>query len=168
MAEHPPPIEINPIGIIHSPYTEAKNTPIQGRKNLNITAEIEIFPEYVEGLTDIEGFSNLIVIYHFHQIRNSKLVVIPYMDSEKRGVYATRSPARPNHLGFTVVNLIRREGSRLVISGIDMLSGTPVIDIKPYIPQVDQISNKNKIEIGWLEDRHDRFKSTVDDGRFEG
>jgi len=156
-------IILNPIGTIHSPHTSAKGTPIQPQAAKNVKATLEIFPEYVEGLKDLSAFSHLILLYHFHEIKSTKLQVKPYMDAELRGVFATRAPGRPNAIGLSVVKLINIEGNLLHIEQADMLDGTPLLDIKPYVPQFDP---QEEIRIGWLEKRVNKLKQTKDDGRF--
>lgn len=156
-------INYKPIGIVHSPYSKPKGTPIQPSGAENITGEIEIFPEYAEGLVDLEGFSHILVISHLHLIQTSPLKVKPFMDDSEHGVFATRSPARPNPIGLSVLKLNKIEGNRLQVENIDIVNGTPVLDIKPYVPQFDA----PKVEkIGWLENNVHKRKSTKDDGRF--
>ena len=156
-------IKYKPIGIIHSPFKEPKGTPIQPTGAKNIDATIELFPEYVEGLKDLEGFSHIILIYHFHLSKHTSLRVKPYMDDELRGVFATRAPSRPNPIGISVVRLVKVEGNILHIQDVDAVDGTPLLDIKPYVPEFDT----RKVErIGWLEKRVHRLRETKDDGRF--
>jgi tRNA-Thr(GGU) m(6)t(6)A37 methyltransferase TsaA len=152
-----------PVGVIHSPLKEAFGAPIQSVAARDVEGVVELFPQYAEGLRDIDGFSHLILIYHFHLSDNSSLIVRPYLDDETHGVFATRAPARPNPIGISVVRLTRVHGTRLHITGVDMLDGTPVLDIKPYIPQFDAIETK---KIGWLKDRVRMVEETKDDGRF--
>jgi len=156
-------IKYRPIGIIHSPFKEPKGTPIQPTGARNIDATVELFPEYVEGLKDLEGFSHIILIYHFHLSKHTSLRVKPYMDDELRGVFATRAPSRPNPIGISVVRLVKVEGNILHIQDVDAVDGTPLLDIKPYVPEFDT----RKVErIGWLEKRVHRLRETKDDGRF--
>jgi tRNA-Thr(GGU) m(6)t(6)A37 methyltransferase TsaA len=130
-------ITFTPIGVIHSDHLEAGQTPIQPFFAKGCPGTAEIFPEYAEGLKDIEGFSHLILLYHFHRSTTSSLVVRPYLDDEDRGVFATRHPCRPNPIGLSIVRLIRREGVLLFLEDVDILDGTPLLDIKPYFPQYD-------------------------------
>ena len=157
------PILINPIGIIHSPFKTAKGTPIQPGGS-NATGEIEIFDEYRDGLTDLDGFSHIIVLFHFNKIEHEKLLVKPYMDSVFHGVFSTRSPARPNRIGFSIIKLDKIVGNILFVKHLDMLDETPVIDIKPFVPLMDNFEVE---KIGWLEDKVHQHKSTKDDGRFK-
>ena len=156
-------IKYKPIGVIHSPFKESKGTPIQpaGAKGTNGT--VEIFPEYTEGLKDIEGFSHIILLYHFHLSRRSALLAKPYMDNETHGVFAMRGPSRPNPIGISVVCLVRVEGNMLHIQDVDIVDGTPLLDIKPYIPEFDI---REVERIGWLEKRVHKLSASKDNGRF--
>ena len=151
------------IGIIHSPFKEPKGTPIQPTGAKGINGTVEIFPEYTEGLKDIEGFSHIILLYHFHLSKVSTLLAKPYMDNEMRGVFAMRGPSRPNPIGISVVRLVKIEGNVLYIQDIDIVDGTPLLDIKPYVPKFDirQIER-----IGWLESNVHKLSQSKDDGRF--
>ena len=156
-------IRYKPIGITHSPFKEPKGTPIQPVAGQEVEGTIEIFPEYVEGLKDLEGFSHIILVYHFHLAKRGTLKVVPYMDNEPRGVFATRAPTRPNPIGISIVRLVKVEGNTLYIQDIDIVDGTPLLDIKPYVPEFDV----RKVEkIGWLIKRVKRLYETRDDGRF--
>jgi len=128
-----PEIVFRPIGIVRSPHVDASRTPIQPRYAKGVQGQIEIFPEYEEGLTDLEGFSHIVVLFHLHRARSVRLMVVPFMDTVPRGVFATRAPSRPNPIGMSVVRLRRREGRVLCVEDIDMLDETPVLDIKPHI-----------------------------------
>ena len=152
-----------PIGIIHSPFGDVRDMPIQPTGASGIGGSIEIFPEYQEGLGDLEGFSHIIVLYHFHKARKAKLTVIPFMDSEPHGVFATRSPNRPNPIGLSVVKLLRINGKLLYIEKVDMLDGTPLLDIKPYVPEFDDYQ---AYRVGWLERAKGRVKIQKSDDRF--
>ncbi len=139
-------IKLKPIGIIHSSFKEIADTYNEKDSGKNIEGEIEIFKEFEPGLKDIEGFSHLIVLFIFHKSEGYKLHVKSKFDDELRGVFATRSPYRPNPIGMTIVELIERKGNILKVRGVDMIEGTPVIDIKPYLSG----DRKKKIKIGWL------------------
>ena len=138
-------MQLKSIGIIHSPYKDRKESPPQGREEI---CWIEVSEQYAEGLKDIEGFSHLILLYWFHQGNDYSLQVKTPWSSELHGVFATRSPDRPNPVGFSVVELIEREGNKLKVKGLDALEGTPLIDIKPYLPPID---SKTKVRMGWVE-----------------
>ena len=156
-------IRYKPIGIIHSPFKEPRGTPIQPAGAQDIEGTVEIASEYVAGLKDIEGFSHIILIYHFHLSMGYLLKAQPYMDEESRGVFATRAPSRPNPIGISIVRLVKVDGNMLHIKDVDMVDGTPLLDIKPYVPQFDT----RKVEkIGWLEKRVNKLSKARDDGRF--
>lgn len=138
------------MGIIHSAFKEPHDAPIQPTFAGDIEGTVEIFSEYVEGLADIEGFSHIILIYHFHLSKHFSLKVKPYLDDQLHGVFATRAPARPNPIGVSVVRLIKVEREKLYIQGVDILDSTPILDIKPYVPQFDM---HGTVIRGWLEDK---------------
>jgi tRNA-Thr(GGU) m(6)t(6)A37 methyltransferase TsaA len=138
-------MQLKPIGIIHSPYKDRKECPPHGREEI---CWIEIFDQYAEGLKDIDGFSHLILLYWFHQGNDYSLLVKTPWSPELHGLFSTRSPDRPNSLGFSVVELIERKGNQLKVKGLDALEGTPLLDIKPYLPPID---SKTKVRMGWVE-----------------
>lgn len=156
-------ITYKPIGVIHSPFKEPKGTPIQPEGAKGIDGTVEVFPEYAEGLKDVEGFSHIILIYHFHLSKGASLKAKPFMDSEPRGVFAMRGPSRPNPIGISVVRLVRIEKSILHIQDVDIVDGTPLLDIKPYVPRFDVREVDN---IGWLEENIHKVDTSKDDGRF--
>jgi len=157
-------IKYKPIGIIHSPFKEPKGTPIQPAAAKGVNGLVEVFPEYSEGLKDLEGFSHIILIYHFHLSKKSSLKVKPYMDDQIRGVFSTRAPCRPNPIGISVVRLIAIKGNKLYIQDIDIVDGTPLLDIKPYVPEFDVRAIE---KIGWLERNVSKLSKSKDDGRFQ-
>jgi len=140
-------LELKPIGIIHSPYKNTREAPYQGYKSEEIS-QIEVFKEFEEGLKDIEGFSHIIVIYWFHKSQGYHLLVKTPWDDSLHGLFTTRSPHRPCPLGLTVVELVAREKNILKVKGLDAVDGTPLLDIKPCIPSIDE---KSVIKLGWLE-----------------
>ncbi len=150
------------IGVVHSPFKEPKNVPIQASAS---TAEgtVEVFPEYAEGLRDIEGFSHIILLCYLHLAKGSPLIVKPFLDDKTHGVFATRSPARPNNIGLSVVKLKSVEGNILHVVGLDVIDGTALIDIKPYIPEIDC---RQEVKTGWFSSKISKLDSTRDDGRF--
>lgn len=156
-------ISFNPIGIIHSPFSDTKGTPIQPSVAEKALGTVEVFPQFAEGLRDIEGFSHIILIFYFHLAKNPSLIVTPFMDTVNRGVFATRAPARPNGIGFSVVQLHRVEKNILHIGDIDIVNNTPLLDIKPCIPQFD-FSKVTKT--GWFEKSVHNLSGKKDDGRF--
>lgn len=139
---------IKPIGVIRSPYKDMDQAPHQGRFSKEIF-EIEIFPEFEEGLKDIETCTHLIILYWLHKAERDKLLAKPPHDNRIHGVFATRSPHRPNPIGFAVVELIERKGRILRVRGLDAINGTPVVDIKPYSSEIDCVKNA---KIGWFEE----------------
>jgi tRNA (adenine37-N6)-methyltransferase len=153
----------HPIGVIHSPFHDLKEMPIQPTSASSAAGWIEIDPQYAEGLKDVEGFSHIILLYHLHQVKSTKLTVTPFLDSEKRGVFATRAPSRPNPIGLSVVKLERVDGNRLEVGNIDILDGTPLLDIKPYVSDFDK---PDVTRNGWLEAARGKVKDTKSDERF--
>lgn len=156
-------VNYEPIGIIHSPFKEPRGTPIQPKAGQGIEGRVVVFQEYVEGLTDLEGFSHIILIYHFHLSKVPTLKVIPFADNQLHGVFSTRAPGRPNSIGISVVRLVRIEKNILHVKDLDIVDGTPLLDIKPYIPEVD---NREIQRIGWLEKNVSKLSKLKDDGRF--
>ncbi len=140
-------IELEPIGIIHTPFTDLEGMPIQPAGAAGVRGRVEVFEEYRAGLKDLDGFSHIILLYHFHRSRGFELEVVPFMDSEPRGLFATRAPRRPNPIGLSVVQLDRVEDGVLLVQNVDMLDGTPLLDIKPYVPEFDQ---PDRVRTGWL------------------
>ena len=156
-------IRYKPIGIIHSPFKQPRGTPIQPAGARDIEGTVEIAPEYVDGLKDIEGFSHIILIYHFHLSKGYSLAVKPYMDDQSRGLFATRAPSPPNPIGISIVRLVRVDGNILLIRDVDIVDGTPLLDIKPYVPEFDTPEVE---KIGWLEETVNKLSRAKDDGRF--
>ena len=141
-------ISMKPIGIIHSPYKEAKGTPIQGVFDEKSEAWVELKEPFAKGLKDLDGFSHAILLYHFHQSKREEIVGKPYLEDKEHGIFAMRSPHRPNHIGLSVVKLKRIEGNRLYFTEVDILDGTPLLDIKPYVKQFDC---RDDAVSGWIE-----------------
>jgi tRNA-Thr(GGU) m(6)t(6)A37 methyltransferase TsaA len=158
-------VEYRPIGVIHTPFKEPKGVPIQPSGRRDIKGTIELKPEYRDALKDLEGFSHIILIYHLHLSQGYKLQVIPFLDDVERGLFATRAPRRPNPIGLSVVSLERIEGITLHISDLDIVDGTPLLDIKPYISKFERTG---EIRIGWLDGKSRRTDNTVADDRFTG
>jgi len=156
-------IKYKPIGVIHSPFKEPEGTPIQPASAKGIDGTVEVFPEYAEGLKDLEGFSHIILIYHFHLSKKSSLRVKPYMNKEEHGVFAMRGPSRPNPIGTSTVRLVRIEENILHVQDVDIVDGTPLLDIKPYVPEFDV---RDVEKIGWLEKNVGKLSTSKDDGRF--
>ena len=132
-------ITYRPIGVIRSGHAVPDRTPIQPAYASGCKGEVEVFPPFAEGLKDLEGFSHIYLIYHFHLCGQANLLVRPFLQDVERGVFATRAPCRPNAIGLSVVELLRREGHVLHIDNVDILDGTPLLDIKPYAGRFDRI-----------------------------
>lgn len=156
-------IEFLPIGVIHSPFQNTTGTPIQAVAAAEVNGSIEVFPEYVDGLKDLGGFSHLMLFYHLHLVKTKALIVTPFLDNDSHGCFATRSPSRPNSIGFSVVKLVAVTGNILQIQGVDIINDTPLLDIKPYIPDFDSFTN---CDIGWFEKNRHKLHQVKDDGRF--
>ncbi|HNS22648.1 MAG TPA: tRNA (N6-threonylcarbamoyladenosine(37)-N6)-methyltransferase TrmO [Sedimentisphaerales bacterium] len=138
-----------PIGVIHSEHRAAEETPIQPVYARGCRGWAEIRPEYTEGLKDLDGFSHIYLLYHFHCAKSARLLVKPFLQDVERGVFATRAPCRPNTIGLSIVELIRREGNVLHLDGLDILDGTPLLDVKPYTAKFDHIQTTRN---GWQGD----------------
>lgn len=156
-------IQLTPIGTIHSPFTDPGEMPIQPTGAKGVKGAITIFDAYANGLKDLEGFSHLILLYHFHRSRPFKLTVVPFLDDTPRGVFATRAPSRPNPVGLSVVRLNRVDGLRLEIQHVDILDQTPLLDIKPFVPEFDA---PKECRIGWLEKAAQKAAAQTSDQRF--
>lgn len=150
------------IGTIHSPFREAAGTPIQSALAQGVEGSVEVFPEFVPGLRDLEGFDRIWLLYWFDRATPARLVVRPFLDKQERGVFATRAPCRPNAIGLSCVRLLDIDGGRLRIGDVDVLDGTPLLDIKPYAPQLDCFEVRRA---GWLQNKDGQ--GVVADGRFE-
>ncbi|MBU0663934.1 MAG: tRNA (N6-threonylcarbamoyladenosine(37)-N6)-methyltransferase TrmO [Proteobacteria bacterium] len=157
-------IEYQPIGIIHSPFTEIGSMPIQPAGATGVEGTVEVFPQYTDGLKDLEGFSHIIMLYHFHRSKDFKLHVVPFMDSIPRGIFATRAPKRPNPIGLSVIKLQKIQDNILYIENVDILDGTPLLDIKPYVPEFD---DQTEVRAGWLEEARKEVSNRKSDKRFK-
>ncbi len=149
-------IVCRPIGVIHSPNQHPEETPIQPTFAEGIRGQVEVFAEFEEGLVDLEGFSHVYLLYRLHRAGEPRLTVVPYLGREPHGVYATRHPARPNAIGLGVVRLLGREGGVLDIEDVDILDGTPLLDIKPWVPRFEPQAGADMeagkpMRTGWLE-----------------
>jgi tRNA-Thr(GGU) m(6)t(6)A37 methyltransferase TsaA len=153
-----------PIGIIHSPFKELAGMPIQPAGAKGVTGTIDIDPAYAEGLTDLDGFSHIILIYHFHRSPGYELRVKAFLDDELHGVFSTRAPSRPNPIGISTVKLIRIEGCTLHIKEVDILDSTPLLDIKPYVPEFDV---RSADRTGWLSGKAEEACGKKADERFK-
>ncbi|MBU0503039.1 MAG: tRNA (N6-threonylcarbamoyladenosine(37)-N6)-methyltransferase TrmO [Candidatus Omnitrophota bacterium] len=142
-------IKLKPIGTIYTPYKEPDGIPIQGRFEKNVIGRIDLLPEYRSGLKDIGGFSHLILLYYFNCSKEEKLVGKPFLEGRKHGIFAIRSPHRPNHIGFSIVKLIKIRGNNIFFSEVDMIDGTPLLDIKPYVSHFD---SRRRVKNGWIDE----------------
>ena len=145
-------IILKPIGVIRTPFKSKRETPIQPTRS-NAIGKVELEPEYSAGLTDLEGFSHIYLIYYFHRSSGYELLVKPFLDDRQRGLFATRYPARPNSIGISIVRLLAREENILTVGDVDVLDETPLLDIKPYVPDFDK---REKVSTGWYAERHYR------------
>ncbi|MDO5674010.1 MAG: tRNA (N6-threonylcarbamoyladenosine(37)-N6)-methyltransferase TrmO [bacterium] len=165
-------ITYSPIGRIHSPFTSLEGMPIQPRGAADVEGRIEIYPQFRQGLRDLDGFSHIYVLSHLHAYSSQsdnnspgdyKLLVTPFLDTEQRGLFATRAPTRPNPIGLSVLRLKAVTEDGVQVLGIDLLDATPVLDIKPYVPEFDL---NEECRSGWLEGRANRADAHKSDGRF--
>jgi tRNA-Thr(GGU) m(6)t(6)A37 methyltransferase TsaA len=157
-------ISYRPIGTIRSPFEGVEKVPIQPAAASGIRGTVEVSAEFVDGLQDLSGFSHIILLYHFHRVTEARLTVVPFLDDRARGVFATRAPSRPNPIGLSIVRLLGIEGNLLHVENLDIVDGTPLLDIKPYVPAFDH----NEAErTGWLETTGARVKETRSDDRFK-
>lgn len=153
-------LEFKPIGLIHSPHHEAKGAPIQPRWAAGVEGTVEVFPEFAAGLRDLNGFERIWLLYWCDRARPAQLEVVPYRDTQTRGVFATRAPSRPNPIGLSCVRLLAIQGTTLRVAEVDMLDGTPLLDIKPYLPDCDAFVVHR---VGWYANALDQTKA---DDRF--
>jgi tRNA (adenine37-N6)-methyltransferase len=158
------PITFRPIGVIHAPFTDTKGMPIQPSGAEGVQGSIEVAPEFAAGLKDLDGFSYIMLIYHFHLSSGYELEVVPFMDDTMRGVFATRAPRRPNGIGVSVVRLVKIDGNILEVEDLDVVDGTPLLDIKPFVPEID---NRQSGRSGWLSNKAIGMRTKKADDRFQ-
>jgi tRNA-Thr(GGU) m(6)t(6)A37 methyltransferase TsaA len=140
---------MRPIGVIHTPFTDKDHMPIQASRSKDI-GRVEIYLEFADGLKDIENFSHIFLLYAFHHSSGYSLHIKPFLDDQEHGIFATRYPSRPNPIGISIVRILSRHKNTLTIEGVDMLDGTPLLDIKPYVPDFDL---RTEVHAGWYETR---------------
>jgi tRNA-Thr(GGU) m(6)t(6)A37 methyltransferase TsaA len=157
-------IVLKPIGVIHSPFKDLDGMPIQPAGASGVKGTVEVFEEYRTGLNDLDGFSHIVLLYLFHRSQGFSLHVVPYLDTQMRGVFATRAPRRPNAIGLSVVQLDMIKDGILQIQNVDILDGTPLLDIKPHVPEFD---TQVKVRTGWLENVKGTVKHRKSDDRFK-
>jgi tRNA-Thr(GGU) m(6)t(6)A37 methyltransferase TsaA len=156
-------ITFTPIGTIHTPFANLAGMPIQPSGAKDVKGKIILEPQYEEGLRDLDGFSHIILLYHFHLSKGFRLTIKPFLDTVNRGLFSTRAPRRPNPIGLSIVRLVRIDGLTLHIQDVDVLDGTPLLDIKPWVPAFDVRENARA---GWLDDKQGDFRSRKSDRRF--
>ncbi len=156
-------ITYRPIGNIRTPFKKQAGMPIQPSGAQGVRGTIKIKKDYIGGLKDLEGFSHLVLIYHFHLSKEYDLIVTPFLDDQPRGVFATRAPRRPNSIGFSIVKLNAVEGDILEIENVDIVDGTPLLDIKPYVSAFDA---QTEVKTGWLAEVDEQVKQAKSDNRF--
>lgn len=157
-------VKYSPIGFIRSPFKTIENMPIQPAGAVGIPGTIELHPRFQPALQDLDGFSHIYLLYHFHRVSGVSLTPTPFLDSKPHGLFATRAPSRPNPIGLSIVKLISIEENILHIENVDILDGTPLLDIKPYIPAFDHVEAAH---IGWLEGIALDIKTYRSDQRFK-
>jgi len=158
-------IVYKPIGIIHSPFDKLEDMPIQPSSESSGPGVVEVYPEFAPGLKDLEGFSHVYLLFHMHKTGEVKLKVTPFLDEQSRGLFATRAPSRPNPIGLSLVKIVRIEKNLIHVDRVDVLDGTPLIDLKPYVPAFEEVE---EARIGWLENARSRIRSRNSDARFKG
>jgi len=156
-------IKYKPIGLIHSDYKEKEGVPIQGALAKNSKGTVEVYPEYQAGMKDLDGFSHIILIYHFHRSKGYSLLARPFLDDKHRGIFAIRAPKRPNPIGLSIVKLEKIVENILYVSEVDIIDNTPLLDIKPYISKIDR---RNNTRDGWIAEKLKTKHTPLSDGRF--
>lgn len=156
---------IQKIGTIHTPFDTLEDMPIQPKGAKEVIGTVEMEEQYSPGLADLDGFSHIYLLYEFHMAKRTALTVTPFMDTSPRGVFATRSPLRPNHIGISIVRLIRVENNIVTVQGIDILNGSPLLDIKPYIAAFDAVQQSRS---GWMKGSEEEVVGKRSDQRFIG
>ena len=156
-------ITITSIGIIQTPFKDIDGMPIQPSGAIDVPGQLVIDAQYEDGLCDLDGFSHLILLYHFHLSKGYSLMVRPFLDTVQRGLFSTRAPRRPNPIGLSIVRLDRIDGRTLHVLDVDVVDGTPLLDIKPYVPTFDVRSDARA---GWLERSQEQSTSLKSDQRF--
>ena len=157
-------IKFEPIGTIHSPYKKLHDMPIQPSAARGVKGQVQVYEKYLPALSDLEGFSHIYLLYHFHLTKSHQLKVIPFLDDQERGLFATRAPKRPNPIGLSVVKLIQVKGPILHVENVDVIDGTPLLDIKPYVREMEAVED---LRIGWLEKHITKIGSQLSDQRFK-
>lgn len=157
-------MDMKPIGVIHTPFEELAGMPIQPAGAIGVSGVVEIFHEFIAGIKDLQGFSHIILIYEFHMSHGFDLEVVPFMDTVARGLFATRAPKRPNPIGLSIVKLEHIEHGNIHVQNVDILDSTPLLDIKPYVPEFD---SQVEVRTGWLELVRRQAATRKSDNRFK-
>ena len=157
------PVTYTPIGVIHTPFTSMVGMPIQTVAAAGVEGSIELDSQFKNGLKDLAAFSHLILLTHLHRVTSYSLEVVPFLDDRPHGIFATRSPRRPNPIGVSIVRLVGIADCTLHIEEVDVVDGTPLLDLKPYVPALD---NRVTAQIGWFAERLDRLQTVRADNRF--
>ncbi|MGE4298557.1 MAG: tRNA (N6-threonylcarbamoyladenosine(37)-N6)-methyltransferase TrmO [Desulfovibrionaceae bacterium] len=157
-------IAFTPIGYFDTPHKDVQGMPIQPSGARGIKGSIAILPEYWPAFADLDGFSHVIVLYHFHEVRGFDMTVTPFLDNAAHGLFATRTPKRPNPIGLSVMRLLAVRDGVLELENVDVLHGTPVLDVKPYVPDFDVWPADR---IGWMAGKSSNVASHRSDGRFD-
>jgi tRNA-Thr(GGU) m(6)t(6)A37 methyltransferase TsaA len=158
-------VTFTPIGVVRSPFTDPVGMPIQPDGARGVAGMVEVNPSFADGLADLDGFSRVILIYVFHRSKEYRLRVVPFLDDCEHGIFATRAPQRPNPIGLSIVRLMGVDGCRIMIEGVDILDGTPVLDIKPYLPPFDAFPDERT---GWFDKNSRHIHDIRSDRRFAG
>ncbi|TXT60385.1 MAG: hypothetical protein BAJALOKI2v1_110045 [Promethearchaeota archaeon] len=153
-----------PIGIIYSPHYKIEGTPIQPVAAKGIKGKVKVFEKYKDGLKSLELFSHLFLIYIFNKVKNIQLTTKPFLDNQEHGIFSVRAPTRPNKIGISIVRLEKIEGNILHVIDVDILDKSPLLDIKPFVPEFD---NRQNATSGWMKKDEDEIESKRDDGRFK-
>jgi len=154
---------MKPIGTIHTPFRRIEDMPVQPSGGAGVIGTVVLEAGLRDGLDDLVGFSHVYLIYRFHRAQRVELRVVPFLDTRPRGVFATRSPLRPNHIGLSIVELIGIEGTTLTVRNIDILDGTPLLDIKPYVERFDRVEASRS---GWMSASAETVAACRSDRRF--
>jgi tRNA (adenine37-N6)-methyltransferase len=157
--------EWKPIGVIRTPFADRAGMPIQPSQSGGVEGTVEVLEAYREGLSDLDGFSHIVLLYVFDRSEGYELAVTPFRDTVKRGLFATRAPRRPNPIGLSVVRLLSVDGGTLSVADVDTLDGTPLLDIKPFNPAID---HREGCRVGWMEGRFEKGRALLSDDRFGG
>ncbi len=166
MSAHSPlTIPMQPLGVIRTPYVDPAGMPIQPSGARGVQGQVQVLPRFREGLQDLEGFSHVILLYHFHRSQGYQLRVTPFLDDQVHGLFATRAPRRPNGIGLSIVKLVEVNEEGLLVENIDVLDGTPLLDIKPYAPRFD--APDEDCRTGWMEKSGKAVEGHRSDGRFQ-